>query len=423
MGGIPLNNSKKKKTIYLFTDEFPWGRGEKSFVSPELDHLKKYFQVVIISLSPDKYLEQYDLISHISQDVHVIHYSRSSLLKRILLGLKIGFGKIGIRELSLLKEKGFSLGRLLSAIYALGNSEDLRSFCSRLGIFSDVDNSIYYAFWFNTQCLALAIEKTLGKKITIVARVHGYDLYKERRNFSYQPFQEFKRDMCDRVFFACDYAMEYFGHEYGDELFKGQYKLNYLGVRPGYKTACRSNDNKFRIVSCSRVDSNKRVGIIVEALSKLDRNKYCWTHFGDGSLRDQIEKRAKEEELQVSFKGNVSNSEIIKYYASNPVDLFITTTATEGGCPVSIQEAVSFGIPVIGTKVGGVPEAINGNGVIVGPDPTADEVAKAIEAISLLGDNEIDALREKSLEIWETKFDLEKNKRTLINEMRQLLEN
>ena len=417
-----MNGSREKKTIYLFTDEFPWGRGEKSFVSPELDHLKEYFQVVIISLSPDEYLEQYDLISHISQDVRVIHYSRSSLLKRIFLGLKIGFGKIGKRELSSLKEKGFSMGRLLSAIYALGNSEDLRSFCSRLGIFSDVDNSIYYAFWFNTQCLALAIEKTLGGKITIVARVHGYDLYKERRNFSYQPFQEFKRDVRDRVFFACDYAMKYFGQEYGNELFKGQYQLNYLGVSSSCKTTCGSNDNKFRIVSCSRIDSNKRVEIIVEALSKLDRNKYYWTHFGDGSLRNQIEKRAEEEGLQVSFKGNVSNSEIIEYYASNPVDLFITTTATEGGCPVSIQEAVSFGIPVIGTNVGGVPEAIDGNGIVVSSDPTADEVAKAIETIAFLGNKEIDDLRKKSLKIWKTRFDLEKNKKILINEMRQLLE-
>lgn len=418
-----MSRGREKKIIYLFTDEFPWGRGEKSFVSPELDCLKKYFQVIIISLSPDEYLEKYDLISHISQDIHVIHYSRSSLLKRIFLGLKIGFGKIGIRELSSLKEKGFSLGRLFSAIYALGNSEDLRSFCSRLGIFSDVGNSLYYAFWFNTQCLALAIEKALGNKITIVARLHGYDLYKERRNFSYQPFQEFKRDMCDRIFFACDYAMKYFGREYGNELFKGQYQLNYLGVSPAYKTAHRSDDDKFRIVSCSRIDSNKRVELIAEALSKLDRNKYCWTHFGDGPLRDQIEKRVKEEELQVSFRGNVSNLEIIKYYASNPVDLFITTTATEGGCPVSIQEAVSFGIPVIGTKVGGVSEAIDGNGIVVSSDPNAAEVARAIESIALLGDGEIDSLRKKSLEIWKTKFDLKKNKKTLINEMRQLLDN
>lgn len=39
--------------------------------------------------------------------------------------------------------------------------------------------------------------------------------------------------------------------------------------------------------------------------------------------------------------------------------MFIHLTETEGGVPVCISEATSFGIAVIGTDVCGVPEIVN----------------------------------------------------------------
>jgi len=46
------------------------------------------------------------------------------------------------------------------------------------------------------------------------------------------------------------------------------------------------------------------------------------------------------------------HNDVLNYYASNPVDVFINTSSSEG-LPVSIMEAMSFGIPVIATNVGG----------------------------------------------------------------------
>lgn len=413
-----INNDLKKR-LFLFTDEFPWGYGEKSFVAPELNYLKRYFQVIIVSLAPEEYLEQYELITNISPDVRVVHYSRSSLSRRLLLGFKLMLSKIGVSEISSLKKQGFSLGRFASALYALGNAEDLRRYCDEKGLFSDIESSIYYAFWFNTQCLALAIEKSSRNQLKLVARLHGYDLFKERRRYCYQPFQEFKRDMCDRVFFACKYSLEYFREEFGSERFKGQYQLNYLGVESRNRICKESRDGKFRIVSCSRIDKNKRVELIAKALSYLDNKKYTWVHFGDGELRGEVEAIAKKNNLTATFKGNVSNSEIIKYYSSNPVDVFLTTTATEGGCPVSIQEALSFGIPVIGTKVGGIPEAVDGNGLLLENDPKVLSVVEAIKKIALSTDEEIEAMKNRSLELWRSRFDIRTNKEQLINMLRK----
>ena len=55
--------------------------------------------------------------------------------------------------------------------------------------------------------------------------------------------------------------------------------------------------------------------------------------------------------------GHYPNEELLRYYGSNHVDLFINTSSTEG-VPVSIMEAQSFGIPVIATDTGGVKEVV-----------------------------------------------------------------
>lgn len=55
--------------------------------------------------------------------------------------------------------------------------------------------------------------------------------------------------------------------------------------------------------------------------------------------------------------GFFSNTEVMEFYKTNEYDLFINTSETEG-IPVSIMEAMSFGIPVVATDVGGTKEIV-----------------------------------------------------------------
>jgi len=45
------------------------------------------------------------------------------------------------------------------------------------------------------------------------------------------------------------------------------------------------------------------------------------------------------------------------FYKNEPIDGFINVSTTEG-LPVAMMEAISFGIPIIGTDVGGVKEIV-----------------------------------------------------------------
>ncbi len=81
------------------------------------------------------------------------------------------------------------------------------------------------------------------------------------------------------------------------------------------------------------------------------------------------------------LKGATPNHEILEYYKNIHVDLFIQLSRTEGGVPVSMQEAASFGIPLLGTNTGGIPEIIKENGWLVDVSASAQEISKIINNI------------------------------------------
>ena len=76
---------------------------------------------------------------------------------------------------------------------------------------------------------------------------------------------------------------------------------------------------------------------------------------GDGELRQEIENKVKEYGLlkNVKFLGNQSNVYPILYSS----DIFILPSNYEG-IPMTIIEAMGTGLPIIATKVGGVPDMI-----------------------------------------------------------------
>jgi glycosyltransferase involved in cell wall biosynthesis len=75
------------------------------------------------------------------------------------------------------------------------------------------------------------------------------------------------------------------------------------------------------------------------------------------NIKSQIQKLP--EYVQVDLKGQIDNSEIIKYLKSTAISFFIHVSETEGGVPVCLSEASAFGIPLIATDICGIPEIVN----------------------------------------------------------------
>ena len=105
---------------------------------------------------------------------------------------------------------------------------------------------------------------------------------------------------------------------------------------------------------------------------------------GDGPDRTMLQEYCRAHGLQdrVIFTGYQEN--ISDYYGI--LDLLVLPSLTEG-LPNTVLEAMSFGIPVLATSVGGVPEIIEGdNGVMV---PPQDPAALAQQLIRLLENQEL----------------------------------
>ena len=134
-----------------------------------------------------------------------------------------------------------------------------------------------------------------------------------------------------------------------------------------------------------------------------------WVHFGDGSLKKEIEFQANKMNLSFEIKGNVENNEILDFYNENFVDLFFNVSEFEG-IPVSIMEAQSAGIPVLATDVGGTSEIVNNkNGFLIEKDFNVSSVVEIIQNYLNESPENIKLKRNLSHTNWLEKYTAEKN--------------
>lgn len=215
-------------------------------------------------------------------------------------------------------------------------------------------DAIYYSYWRLEAASALAILKARGDIANLFCRCHGGDLYFKNR----YPFENLIHQHSDGLFPVSDDGAAFLVHTKGFP--QQNVSVQRLGVRLPPVVASSSADGVLRIVSCSNLIAVKRVHLIAEYVARIPF-KVEWVHFGDGQTRAVIEgiiSRFDESKAAV-LSGSVPNSDIYKHYAEHPVDVFINLSESEG-VPVSIMEALAFGIPVIATKVGGTREIIDG---------------------------------------------------------------
>ncbi len=150
----------------------------------------------------------------------------------------------------------------------------------------------------------------------------------------------------------------------------------------GYEKA--KNDEEIGLVFCSRMEEEKGIFLLLDALEKLppdvfDRVKL--TYIGMGSCLKELEKAVDHKGLnhKVFVKGYVSEEEKIKTYREG--DIFVFPTFHGEGFPTVILEAMAAGLPIITTDVGGTKRAVEKgvNGYYLSSiPPTSEDIAEKI---------------------------------------------
>ena len=108
-----------------------------------------------------------------------------------------------------------------------------------------------------------------------------------------------------------------------------------------------------RLLYAGRLSAVKNVGPIIEAAAGWEKD--CTLDIlGDGEEREMLEKKAHGSE-RIRFRGAVTPDEVQKVMGE--ADMLVMNSTFEG-IPMIILEAVSAGLPVVTTDVGGIKEVL-----------------------------------------------------------------
>ena len=245
-----------------------------------------------------------------------------------------------------------------------------------------------------------------NNKVTCITRAHGYDLYEYRNKLNYLPFREYIFENIDCVYCCSKNGEDYLKNKYPQYISKITH--SYLGTNDN-GIHNYTNESENIIVSCSIMDPIKRIDLLIDSLAILKETEviFKWYHIGDGVMYEELKNKA--EALlgldNFTFLGYLSNDKVLDFYRNSNIKLFINTSSTEG-LPVSIMEAISFGIPAVATNVGGTSEIVvdGQTGILIPSNPTSKEIAEAIHKIISLEIKDYDELRINTRQLWEEKY-------------------
>lgn len=121
------------------------------------------------------------------------------------------------------------------------------------------------------------------------------------------------------------------------------------------------------ILFVGRLDKIKGIEYLIGAMEYMDANLVI---VGDGILREKLEMQAKKYGDKVKFMGAVEHSKLPYIYVQADVFVAPSITLENGateGFGLVLVEALAAGIPVIGTRTGGMKDIIldNENGYFV----------------------------------------------------------
>lgn len=389
------------KTLILFLYQYPF-RTSEPFMETEIGFLAtKFDRIIIFSVNMSKTDIQTRAVPKNVQcyPINCPHNKLSNIIRGLFCCEK-GY-----------KRFHFNFKKTISSLYTIGRMKRVYKKALKIVLDNDITgNCVIYSYWLNLPLPAILLKRYFikhnRKNVVTISRGHGYDIYSERSGINYLPFQkEYIRDL-DCVFPCSENGSAYLKSKYPS--FYSKISVSRLGTTYQGENPKAIND-KINFVTCCRFRKLKRLDLFAKAFSILQKSglPVIWTLIGDGEEENNLFSLFKELNIETSVIkiGRLQNAGVIDYYRNNHVDFFVNTSTTEG-VPVSIMEALSFGIPCIATNVGGTSEILDEScGTIVDKNITPEQ-------LSIIIKNEIEnkhrfLKRENAKEMWKNKCSAE----------------
>lgn len=392
-----------KRLLIIFSYKYPFSPPVEQFLHMEMPyHSNENTDIWFVPYARDcsaEKTEKYD-ISYI-KNVSIKQLIRKKKTSELVKGLFEVIRNLGntILELSrIMHEESFR------------NKACLYSYCSStiqsLGLYLEIKDTInleelkgyseivLYSYWLNAMAAAICIYKQFLEKcgysnISAIARAHGQgDLYLEPDTGRYRPNAKLLSKNLDRV-----YSISINGMKHLNRQGIANVSISRLGVKLHELSEKNiiGRSGKKLIVSCSVINSNKRVIDIAKAIAQLEMS-VIWVHFGSGPEENQIHHWCEQNmptNVDWKLNGWTPNKNILDFYLSYCPDVFVNLSYIEG-IPVSIMEAMSCGIPCVATNTGASCEIVKSgeNGYLVSKNFGTREVSDCLS--KCLGEENIE---------------------------------
>lgn len=131
-----------------------------------------------------------------------------------------------------------------------------------------------------------------------------------------------------------------------------------------------------RLLFVGRLSAVKQIPPIIDATVLM--NNVSLSVVGDGELKHDLIEYVAEKDLKISFEGGVSPSMVKEYMKDS--DILVMNSVIEGK-PMTIIEALSNGLPVITTPVGGIPDLVENHVSAEFTDGSTVEIMAAVDRI------------------------------------------
>ncbi|SPT62296.1 Probable poly(glycerol-phosphate) alpha-glucosyltransferase [Aerococcus viridans] len=392
-----------KDILILLTNYFPYYKGEE-YLESELPILaSKYEKIFILScMIDDNEIQTRSVPSNVIVIPSGINHKPLGRIKMVLKSLLIkGIEKTPLTFFQNMYSKYFESR---SKIIANQLKERLSKFNVEQYPFITI-----YSYWtYITARVGIDLKEKYtknNKKVNLISRAHRYDLYEEDTKLDFLPERNFIFSSLDFIYPVSNNGTEYLKKKY--PLYSQKIETRYLGTMDP-KIKLDYGKHPFRVVSCSALRSVKRVELIVEAISILQNEglEIYWTHLGDGEKFSKINKIAETALAPNTYHlpGFVKNDKVFEFYKNDKASIFVNVSESEG-LPVSIMEAISMGLPIIATDVGGTSEIVSEkNGFLLESNTNARILAEAIKKIYLMDDMSYKELSINSRGFWEKNF-------------------
>lgn len=259
---------------------------------------------------------------------------------------------------------------------------------------------------------ALIVHRLTGIPFSFTA--HGSDLHKERRMLA-------RKVAASRFAVTIsDYNRDMMVKESG-EVSRAKIKVVHCGVEPEFFQfePVKQNDI-FQILCVASFEEVKGHKYLIQACERLARLGYEFEcHFvGEGPLRSTIEKQIDRSECaaRVHVHGGKPRNEVLAFLKQADVKVLASVMTANGkreGIPVVLMEAMACGVPVISSRISGIPELVEHgvSGFLVAPR-NVEAISKALER--LIQDTQLrHSLSKKARAKIEAEFNLHKNAREL----------